>query len=446
MSRSKPSIARRRHETPVARMTRARAHALAAVEDDLARRRVDARDAARDQDLGAEPARLLQRAAARARRPRRRSESRGSSRCATTCRPVRRALRARPRACAVLRTAPYTAAASPAGPPPTISVSYSACCALRLQAEAHGEVAQRAAGASRCRRRGAATGHSRRRRHAPAHARGEIRRLGRAASRSTIWLRARKRRSVAAGRVPAMAEDRHLRLRRLPRCPAARRCARAPARRPSRRPPGADDGERVSTAAARPASRATARPRDSRRGTACRRRSAPRRRSCRATRQPSVRSTPSKSLTTSILPDEHGEQRALAAFVHGELAGARAGCRRTCREARELGRQMPNNGIPATILDGQAFAAPYGASTVARPSPVNRRRASSSSVGRDMLRDEDHDAVAKIAGIAGIGCGALNSASRRAARESRRPPCAPRPSCAAGASPSVRCIHCIHAA
>src|SRR5436853_6829790 len=61
MSRSKPSMARRRQETPVARMI-VRAHDVAAVEGDFARRRIETGDRTRDQNFRAEPPRLLQRA------------------------------------------------------------------------------------------------------------------------------------------------------------------------------------------------------------------------------------------------------------------------------------------------------------------------------------------------------------------------------------------------
>ena len=58
------------------------------------------------------------------------------------------------------------------------------------------------------------------------------------------------------------------------------------------------------------------------RETACRGRSAPHRRSCPGRASRAVRSIPSIVLTTSILPREDGEQRALSAFVNGEFSGA----------------------------------------------------------------------------------------------------------------------------
>ena len=75
---------------------RLRAQDVAAVQMDVARRRVDAGDRARDEDLGAEPPRLLEGPIASA-SPDTPEGSRGSSRSGTTCRPGRRAPRARSR-------------------------------------------------------------------------------------------------------------------------------------------------------------------------------------------------------------------------------------------------------------------------------------------------------------------------------------------------------------
>ena len=82
-----------------------------------------------------------------ARRPRRRTGSRGSSRSATTCPPGRPAPRARSRSCCSPSEAPYTAAASPAGPPPTIDrVVRRRPSASRLELEQLRDPAQLAAG------------------------------------------------------------------------------------------------------------------------------------------------------------------------------------------------------------------------------------------------------------------------------------------------------------
>ena len=74
---------------------------VAAVEVHLARRSVDPRDRAGDENLRAEPPRLLQAHGSPARRRTPPRGTRGSSRSATTRRPARRALPARPRSSAV---------------------------------------------------------------------------------------------------------------------------------------------------------------------------------------------------------------------------------------------------------------------------------------------------------------------------------------------------------
>ena len=63
MSRSKPSIARRRHVTPVARMMVRAVDDIVAIEINLTRCRVDASDRARDQYLRPKPPCLLECAA-----------------------------------------------------------------------------------------------------------------------------------------------------------------------------------------------------------------------------------------------------------------------------------------------------------------------------------------------------------------------------------------------
>ena len=103
-----------------------RPHDVAAVEEHLARRRVDAR---RPSASPGSRRRAAAPAAARgwpARRPRRRWESRGSSRCATMSRPDRPAPRARSPACAGPRTRRTPPRPGRPGPPPMMTVSYSA--------------------------------------------------------------------------------------------------------------------------------------------------------------------------------------------------------------------------------------------------------------------------------------------------------------------------------
>ena len=105
---------------------RPRPQDVAAVEVHLMGCGVDPRDLPGDEDLGAEPARLLQRAARQLVARDALMGSRGSSRSETTCPAWPPGAS---RSITIVRRpsdAPYTAAASPAGPAPTITVSYSA--------------------------------------------------------------------------------------------------------------------------------------------------------------------------------------------------------------------------------------------------------------------------------------------------------------------------------
>ena len=115
-SRSKPSRSSCRQATP-GEDDRPRPQDVAAVEVQLAVDRVDALDRARDEDLGAEPARLLERAARElvARHARREAEVVLDPRGLPACPP------GASRSTTSVRSpseAPYTAAASPAGPLP----------------------------------------------------------------------------------------------------------------------------------------------------------------------------------------------------------------------------------------------------------------------------------------------------------------------------------------
>ena len=97
---SKPSIGRRRHATPQARMIVRACRTSPPSRWTLPCRRVDPRDRPRHQDLGAEPAAPAAAHGSPARRLTRPTGSRGSSRSETTCRPGRPAPPARRRSCA----------------------------------------------------------------------------------------------------------------------------------------------------------------------------------------------------------------------------------------------------------------------------------------------------------------------------------------------------------
>ena len=171
--------------------------------------------------------------------------------------------------------------------------------------------------------------------------------VGQRPSRGAIWLRARKRRRSPQAGSQRSPQTCDLRLRRLQRHALQPADALARQRAELLRDLGRRRRRRRSSGAARRASRATARRRGSRRGTAWRRPSAPRRRSCPGRRQPSVRSTPSNCLTTSILPastaksarsppswtaNSPGRRRDVGGGAHQPLElGSRAGSRTAAR-------------------------------------------------------------------------------------------------------------------
>ena len=193
-SRSKPSIDRRRHVTPQARMIVRARRTSPPSRWTLTRRGVDPRDRPRHEDLGAEPSRLLQRAARRAHRRTRPTGSRGSSRSATTCPAWPPGAS---RSTTIVRRpseAPYTAAARPGGPGSDDDRVVLGAGAARSRVPAARQPAVAAGGRRSCRRRRGSPGSLRRRaadrptaRPRPAHPGGS--------HLNVIWLRSRKRRS-----------------------------------------------------------------------------------------------------------------------------------------------------------------------------------------------------------------------------------------------------------
>ena len=139
--------------------------------------------------------------------------SRGNSRFERTCRPGRRAPPARPRSCSRPSDAPYTAAAKPAGPAPTITVSYSAATGSVPRSSSSATLRwcgritvlssiTRIAGKSSWAGRG------------PPHRSAASGVLG-VSHLKVIWLRSRKRRSSAQDGIPAMPDHDRARRRRL---------------------------------------------------------------------------------------------------------------------------------------------------------------------------------------------------------------------------------------
>ena len=211
-----------------------RAHALAAVELTTSRAPGRCRRRVRVTRISApRRLRLLQRAAAPARRPRRRSESRGSSRSATTCPAwppgASRSIDERAQAFggAVDRRREAGRAAADDRRCRTRVPRGCVCRPSVL-----GDVAHAAARSSACRRRRRRAGRSvvgERAARASACARSGASGVQPVVARSGCA--SRKRAQLAAGRVPAMPDHQRPRLRRrASRCPAGRRCARGPAR------------------------------------------------------------------------------------------------------------------------------------------------------------------------------------------------------------------------
>ena len=197
--------------------------------------------------------------------------------------------------------APYTAAARPAGPPPMITVSYSVAARRCLQAERARPGRAPSVERAPCRRPGAAPGN----RSSVGGGSGPARRqLGRVGRQPVEWKSgcARGTGATSRRRRPSGADHHHARLGRLGRdALQPSDAARAPARPPSRRRP-ATTPRRRSTAGvdAQHARRlrsavAAGNVVPSAIGTSPK--------IVPGSRQPSVRSTPSNILTTSILPE-----------------------------------------------------------------------------------------------------------------------------------------------
>ena len=382
-SRSKPSIASRRHETPQARMiVRARRTSPPSRWTWCVAASIRVID--RVTRISAPSRRACCSARLAARRRRRPTGSRGSSRSATTCPPGRRAPRARPRSCA---GPPTRRRRPPRGR--RARRRRSRCRTPPPPARSRGRAARppgaAAAGRRSCRPRRGSPGS--RPRPAAARPTARRRRARRAAShRNVIWLRSRKRRSSRARGVPAMAEDDRPGRRRSaadalqaagPADPVARQLA-DPLPRPRARPP-----RRRGSRAARSASRATPRLRGSRAGkTHARARSAPRRRRRRAARSPTTRSTPSTSLTASIrpssTPNSARSSPSCAAYSPGMSAMSAATRQRRSHSAgREVRRTPRTDAISSGVTMRATAAGPDARSSMhlpaASPSPSGQR-------------------------------------------------------------------------
>ena len=152
-----------------------------------------------------------------------------------------------------------------------------------------------------------------------------------------IWLRARKRRKVGACRVPALAHQYHARLARFVRDALEPSNALARER--------ADlQGDRLwirqrsrNTPECPPASPVTVPRRDNHPGRVYQAQLAPRQKSCREARQPSVRSTPSIVLMTSILPLKTANKARSPPFGNRELSRAEAKVGRRASKSLQLG-------------------------------------------------------------------------------------------------------------
>ena len=252
---------------------RPRAQDVAAVEVHLARRRRrSASIVPRDEDLGAEPPRLLQRAARQlvARHARREAE--------VVLDPRRRAgLAARRLALDDDRPQALRRAVHGGGQPGRPGADDHRVVLARPPARCRGRAARPRGGAAAARR------SCRRRRGSPASRPRPA--AGRPTARSAsgasgvshlkvIWLRSRKRRRLGARRVPAMPDDDRARRRRLGREALQARARRRSGARASRPTSLRDVGRRrrdgVVVVRLDPHARATPRPRGSRPGRPCR--------------------------------------------------------------------------------------------------------------------------------------------------------------------------------
>ena len=275
---------------------------VAAVEDDLARFAASiAGDRPRDQDLGAEPARLLERAARQLVARDAATGSRGSSRCARTSRPGRRAPRARHDRAQPLRRAVHRRGES-GRPGADDDVSYSLAVGSVASPSSSRHAARASAGAAPF---PSTAAHRRQlvlagQRPAPApSASGGVRRdplNGSGCGRGTG--------GVAARGIPAAARARR-------RAEAAAAAASPAGRRPHAvrgeladlsRHVGRRRGDRVVVVRLDPHARGTAPPRGSRPETRVPSTIGTSPNSSPASRPPTTRSTPSWSSTASILP------------------------------------------------------------------------------------------------------------------------------------------------
>ena len=296
---------------------------VAAVEVHLPRVRVDARDRARDEDLGAEPPRLLQRAA----RELVARHARGEAEVVLD--PRRRpGLAARRLALDDDRPQSLGRAVHRGGEARRAGADDHRVVLGRLRARCRGRAARRpgeaAAARPSCRRRpGSRAGLPLgRERAAPLLGRVVARRA--VTQLNVIWLRSRKRRSSEHCASHRCADDGRARRRRrrgeplqAPRAahPVARELADL-LRRPRARLP-----RRRGSRAARCASRASARRRGTRPGRRCRGVIGTSPKTSPGRRSPRTRSIPSTFLVASMRPVEHREERPFRALLGRELAG-----------------------------------------------------------------------------------------------------------------------------
>ena len=198
---------------------------------------------------------------------------------------------------------------------------------------------------------------------------------------NVIWLRSRKRRSSVQAGIPAVADHDRARRRRLGgdalqparrrRC-GRRRACRPPSRRRAR-PPRAR-GSRAARSAARATARAARNPTGktvpSAIGTSPKR--------SPASRSPTTRSIAVDELDRLDRAVEHREERALAALVRGVLAGRERDVGRSAREPLAVGlgrgrRRSRSTAISSAVTMRRAY--PRGVAELQRPSePGNSRR------------------------------------------------------------------------
>ena len=245
-SRSKPSIAQPPPRDAAGEDDRARAQDVAAVEVHVTRRGVDPRDRPRDEDLGAEPPRLLQRAARQlvAGHARREAE--------VVLDPRRRAgLAAGRLALDHDRPQPLRRAVHRRREPGRPGADDHRVVLRGRRLGVRRRAARRPGGAAAarrsCRRRRESRGSRPRPAARPPHCSASSGTSG-WSHLNVIWLRSRKRRSSAQVGVPAVTEhDRPRRTAGRPRGPAGLRAA-DPVARQARRPPRRPSGATAATA------------------------------------------------------------------------------------------------------------------------------------------------------------------------------------------------------